>query len=281
MHYLLSALLFFFVPLGVSAATLSLRAEGAPAGVGDTILVEVVLDSDAPVNAFSGTVRYPQDLLEPVSISDGSSIVSVWLARPQEKKGEIVFEGLTPGGFSGRQGEIFGALFKVKAAGAAALALGDVLVLRNDGAGGEEPVQHQTLALALLAEPQGGYMEKADTNPPEPFELYFGEDPALFVFRDYVVFSPVDKGSGVATLEVRERRPFWFGGAWHPVESPYVLKDQSGASLVEVRATDRAGNVRTGSFPQRVLLQPYEWALLGLILSVLAAIVLLRRLLKK
>lgn len=281
MRYAAALLLFFFLPPAASAATLSVRAEGVPAGAGDVVRVSVQLGSDFPVNAFSGALNYPQDLLELVALSDGSSIVSVWLARPSAENGEIVFEGLTPGGYSGRRGEIFSALFRVKAAGAASLSIREPLLLRNDGAGTEEPVTHAPLTLAFAAEAKGGYVETQDIDPPEPFELYLGQDSALFVFRDYVVFSPVDKQSGIAVLEVRERRPFWFGGAWQPVESPYVLQDQSGASLVEVRATDRAGNSRIGTFPQRVWLQTHEWAMLGLILSVLAAVILLRRLLKK
>lgn len=271
------AVLFFLLPASVSAATLSLRATPVRVGVGDTVLVSLLLDSAIPTNAFSGALQYPAAMLEPVAISDGGSIISLWIAHPAVPAPgvPVTFAGVTPGGFSGNNGSLFSVLFRAKAAGTAKVSLGDVEVLRNDGAGGNEPVSVRSLTLSIDAKSSGGYVEPADRTPPEPFTAYLGTDSQLFNGKDYLMFMAVDKGSGVDHYAVAESRlPSFlfslFPPSWHTTtSSPYVLADQKLTSTIYVKAVDRAGNERLSVFPPQHLFTAYEkWALLVILMGV-------------
>src|SRR3989344_8072522 len=124
-------------PIMVSAATMSFQALPTIIGAGDTVRVTVSLDSTIATNAFSGTLLYSETTLEPIAISDGNSLINMWITRPMVTSAgmPITFAGITPGGFSGSDGTLFSVLFRVKAAGTATVSLKDIEVLRNDGVG--------------------------------------------------------------------------------------------------------------------------------------------------
>ncbi len=270
---LFASLLLLLVPTAVSAATISLRATPVKIGVGDTVLITMVLDSAIPTNAFSGTVQYPSTLLEPLTASDGNSIVSAWITHPTvtDAQGQVPFAGITPGGFSGTRGILFSVLFRATASGTATISVGNSEVLRNDGKGSNEPVTIQQLSLSIEPRSSGGYTEPADTTPPEPFAAYLGTDPQLLQGKAYLVFSAADKGSGIDYYAVAESRlpSFLFSLlplSWNETTSPYMLVDQNLTSTVYIKAVDRAGNERLSVYPPRYLFTAYEMIVLIAIL---------------
>lgn len=267
--------LIFSLPVTASAATISLIATPANVGVGDTVRVDVLLDSDIPTNAFSGTISYLGEVLEPIAISDGNSIVSLWITHPKVPiiGTSIAFAGITPGGFSGNAGVLFSILFKAKATGEADVSIGDREVLRNDGTGGRESVTVEQLTLSIGSKSFGGYTEPEDTTPPEPFTAYLNTDPQLFEGKSYLSFMAVDKSSGVDHYAVAESRVpsflfFLFTPSWNETTSPYVLVNQNLTSKVYIKAVDRAGNERLSVYPPQHLLTVYEMTVLLVILTV-------------
>lgn len=139
-----SAVLFFMLPFAAYAASLGFSPSTGSFEVGKTFTVSVVASStDASVNAFSGTLRYPREMLEYVSITKSNSIVDQWLppgtAGPtvRTSDGVINFEGVAIGGFQGNSGELFKVTFKVKKTGTAELAFTSGAVLANDGTGSD------------------------------------------------------------------------------------------------------------------------------------------------
>lgn len=275
-RYFILVVLFTFVPASASAARISLEAEPASVGVGDVVKITVLLESAVPVNAFSGTVSYPNAALEPIDVIDGNSLVNVWVTRPNvtNANGLVPYAGITPGGFSGTGGTLFSLLFRAKRAGEARVFLEEVEVLRNDGAGGNEPTRISSLTFSISPTPVGGYIESPDKTPPEPFTIYEGTDPSLFEGHPYIVFAAVDKGSGVDRYEVVETRtPSWlhrfFPPSWTEAASPYELRNANPTQSVYVKAVDRAGNERLATFPPWRLFTGYELLLL-VILGVIA-----------
>lgn len=270
------ALLFLLIPAAASAATISLEATPAGIGVGDTVRVDILLDSAISTNAFSGTVSYSKVTLEPIAISDGNSIINMWITHPAvSATGTLIpFAGITPGGFSGNGGVLFSVLFRAKTSGTANVSLGnDIQVLRNDGAGGKEPVTLKSLVLSISSKSSGGYIEPVDHTPPESFTAYQGNDSQLFDGKNYLVFVAVDKGSGIDHYAVAESRmPSFlfplFSLQWKTVTSPYVLADQNLTSTVYIKAVDRAGNERLSVYPLRYLFSAYETIVLFVILVV-------------
>jgi|CXWL01.1.fsa_nt_gi hypothetical protein len=278
--FIFSTFLFLSLPTAVSAATISLQATPIPVGVGDMVRVSILLDSTIAANAFSGTLLYSAAALEPVAISDGSSIINLWITRPvvSVSGAPITFVGITPGGFSGTGGVLFSVLFRTKTSGVAHVSLKEIEVLRNDGAGGKEPVITRPLALTIgSSSTGGGYTESVDEIPPESFTIYQGNDSQLFDGRNYLVFMAVDKNSGVDHYAVAESRvPAFLASflplSWSIATSPYVVADQQQTSTVYIKAVDRAGNERIHVFPPQRLFTGYEKAAL---LSILIVVVFL------
>jgi len=272
--------LALFLPTAVSAATLSLQADPQYVGAGDIVHVGILVDSLIPVNAFSGTLTYSKTLLEPVAVSDGDSVVNLWITHPAVPTvgAAIPFAGVTPGGFSGSSGTLFSVLFRARSAGIAKISLADLQVLRNDGVGGKELVLSKPLSISIARKSLGGYTEPADTTPPEVFSAYLGTDPQVFDGRSYLVFAAVDKASGVDRYAVAESRVpafllMLFPLSWTTVAaSPIVLQDQNLTSTVYIRAIDRAGNERLSVFPPIHLFTAYEKAVL---MGILIVVVLL------
>ena len=270
--------LALFIPNLVSAATLALESVPAHIGVGDTVQVTMRVESRASVNAFSGSLKYPSTM-EPTAITDGDSVVSIWLEHPAVVGDTIRFAGLTPGGFSGTGGTLFSVIFRATKPGTAAFSVVDATVLRNDGEGSPEPTTTIPLSLFVATVATGGFVAPADTDPPELFSPQLGRDPALFGGRSYLVFTAADKGSGIDYYEVVETRAprFLMGRGWVRTESPHTITDQRLTSDVYIKAVDRAGNERIALFPRAHLLRPYEWMLLGIVVVILAVLWYCRR----
>ncbi|KKW43817.1 MAG: hypothetical protein UY97_C0009G0004 [Parcubacteria group bacterium GW2011_GWB1_57_6] len=256
------------LPLAAVAATLSLSADPTHPGVGKLVEITVSIRSDTPVNAFSGTLRFPSDLLAPVAVDDGNSIISMWITHPTLDNGTVAFAGATPGGFSGDSKKLFSVIFNTAAIGDTRLVLADIRVLQNDGEGTNEQATAPPLLLTVAANATSTYTEPVDTFPPEPFIASLGSDQETFGGLSYVVFSAVDKGSGIDHYEVAETRLPW-PSSWERAESPFLIRDQYLTSGVSVKAVDRAGNARISVVHRTNLLRPREWPVWG-ILVVLA-----------
>ncbi|MDO8407622.1 MAG: cohesin domain-containing protein [bacterium] len=277
MPYLLT-IVAFAMPALTSAATLTLVPLPTHIGSGDSVQVTALIESQESVNAFSGSFEYPPSM-EPLSISDGSSIVSIWIERPTapaagNMSGTIRFAGVTPGGFSGTGGKLFSVVFRATTPGIATFSISDVKVLRDDGAGSSEPTSASSLTLRVATVAMGGFVAPVDTEAPEPFTPQLGEGPAPVAGQAYLAFTAADKGSGTDHYEAAETRwPTWLAMlAWTRVDSPYTLRDQYLTSDMYIKAVDRAGNERIAVFHRSHLLRPYEWVILCAIIVVLVAV---------
>ncbi len=272
-YFLLGIWLLLMGPLCASAATVTLVQEPTQVGQGDTVNVVLDLQSTTTVNAFSGTLYYPSQYLEPVSISDGNSIISFWITHPEvTPSGFIPFAGVTPGGFVGTNGKLFSVVFRAKKEGGASLFIPDLRILQNDGLGTSEPTNVASTTLQIDHTPTGGYVAQPDTTAPEAFIPYIVRSPE---HTNVVVFSSTDKGSGIKRWDVAEERFSFAPLEWIPAQSPYTLRDQYLTSDVYVRATDHAGNIQTALVRRQKLVRPYEWIALGVIILVLMVATLL------
>ena len=136
---LLAFSLIFFGVSVVNAASLYFSPSSGSYAVSQGFGVSVYVSStEQAMNAASGTISFPQDKLQVVSISKTGSIFNLWVQEPtfSNSTGTITFEGivLNPG-FQGSAGKIITANFKGKAAGSASLTFSSGSVLANDGKG--------------------------------------------------------------------------------------------------------------------------------------------------
>jgi hypothetical protein len=132
-------LLFVMPFLGAHAATLMTVPATASHPVAEVFSVAISVNSNgAAINAVSGTLLYPNDVLQVISLSKASSIMNFWVTEPSfsTASGKIHFEGivLNPG-YKGSSGTILTVTFKGKKEGIASLSFQSSSVLANDGEG--------------------------------------------------------------------------------------------------------------------------------------------------
>ncbi|MDQ3075961.1 MAG: cohesin domain-containing protein [bacterium] len=104
---------------------------------GSTVIVDVKVNSGGEViNAISGVLSFPQNILSVNSISKGNSLISLWIEEPKVGSGQISFEGviLNPG-YAGASGQIFRIIFNAKKTGLVTLNFKEGSILANDGLG--------------------------------------------------------------------------------------------------------------------------------------------------
>jgi len=134
---IISAFFFSFNIIYASSASIYFGSLPKTIEEGEIVTISVkVKDSAEAINAVSGTVSFPENLLQPISLSKEKSLVTLWIQEPKIGKGKISFEGviLNPG-FQGDNGLIFQARFKAKNTGQVNLNFIEGSVLANDGLG--------------------------------------------------------------------------------------------------------------------------------------------------
>jgi hypothetical protein len=134
---LISFFSFVFLVIHAHAADITVSPANGSFSAGKTFTVDVYVSNNTEaINAVSGTISYPTDLLSIKSFSKSGSIVTLWPEEPaySNANGTFKFEGaiLNPG-FSGSKGKVVTITFTAKAEGSAALSFSDGQVLANDG----------------------------------------------------------------------------------------------------------------------------------------------------
>ena len=130
-----------FFSIKVFAANLDISPNSQNASTGDIVSVSVTVStSGQAINAVSGVLSFPKNLLEVTSISATGSIVNFWATEPKfsNSAGTVTFEGviMSPG-FTGNNGRVIKINFKAKSTGNANLQFDTTSILANDGSGTE------------------------------------------------------------------------------------------------------------------------------------------------
>ncbi len=246
---LVVSLLAVAVPCVIHAATLHIVADKNVASIGEPIRVEVTLDTQGEsVNTVQSEILFPADRFRVTAINDGASIINFWITPPiASTSGEINFAGIISGGYVGSSGSLISFVLTPLASGSGTIEIATATVLRNNGQGSALPV---TLASEDIAAGSATYTgsstaENYSAITPELFTPVVTSDPNLFDGDFFLVFSTVDKGSGIdhyEVLEVPTNPSSHITPSWQVATSPYLLQDQSLSSNVYVRAVNHAGS---------------------------------------
>jgi len=115
--------------------------------------IDVIVESDEPVNAFAGVLEFNEAILEVTSIDYNTSIADLWTQEPWFAKGDgtIAFAGGTtrPGGFTGK-GSLLTVKFTGKSAATTPLVLSGARVLKHDGLGTDAQLKTSLDALFTI-----------------------------------------------------------------------------------------------------------------------------------
>lgn len=277
LHYLWAVSLFLFFGLNhASAATIYLDPGVATLNRGDAITLSVRLMPDSTtgecINAVDAVITYT-DNIQPVDVSIGRSIFSVWLEEPVINKDNhtITFAGGIPNGYCGRvEGDprltnvIADIVLRSPGMQVGGSSDSQVVVefgsetqaLLNDGEGTMAPLTTLGATLTLSKEAGAELVDvwretvRADSLPPQEFSITLTKDDVAFSGKHFIVFGTSDKQTGISYYEVMEEQvlefsQFKWGGVgvpWVRATSPYVLEDQTLNSIIRVKAVDKAGN---------------------------------------
>ena len=242
------------------------------------------------INAVEGKILFSGDLLELKEVKEGNSIVNLWIERPKAKPdNQIIFSGIIPGGYTGKEGLIFSLIFQTKNEGEGAIEIYDAKTLLNNGKG--TPAQLSISNFQFLISEQATQVPitpTEDTDPPEKFNPMIAKDPEIFNGKYFLVFATQDKNSGISHYEVLEAEQegsflkLIKEDKWQVGESPYLLEDQKLKSYNYVKAVDKAGNERIADLPPQNPLEWYEnYYIWGKIIISIILIYAIWRILKK
>jgi hypothetical protein len=276
--FFLGAVFVLISPVHAAELFVNSTSTNEELGLNQEWKAEVFINSNAEnINAVEGKLLFPANLLEVKEISDGDSVINLWLEKPQlSADGQIDFSGITPNGFDVAQGLVFSVIFSAKQAGSGALAFSQTRVLLNDGAGTAATLATSSLSFIISSSsPAPALQTVKDIYPPEEFLPQVSHDPNIFNGQWFLVFATQDKGSGVAGYEVKEtKNKNVKSGHWLKAESPYLLQDQQLGSYIYVRATDQAGNSRIETILPRIpIANNFNFKFIAII--VLAAVIIL------
>ena len=136
--FIIFSLVLFF-SIKVYAANLDISPSSQNVSTGDLVSMSVIVStSGQAINAVSGVLSFPKNLLEVSSVSVTGSIINFWANDPKfsNSEGTVNFEGVIMNpGYSGINGRVLKINFKAKAAGRVNLQFDAASILANDGNG--------------------------------------------------------------------------------------------------------------------------------------------------
>lgn len=226
------------------------------------VTFDVVLDPErTEVNAFSGEIVFPIEMLEMESISTVGSIVPLWLVSPKiiseenffSTKTSIVFEGILPGGFDGVRnpyntkrdaGKLFTITFRPKTKGQAFIFFEGAKVLRNDGKATEDFTTTNTATISipdLKTVPEHKKHVVTSAKAEESFlDAYITKDDTIAPNLWILIIQDDVTRHTVSYFEVAESKTYDPSNLnfyeWKKVTSPYILKEQKRNTFVHVKA---------------------------------------------
>jgi len=230
--------------------------------------ISVRIDSGGEcINAADITISYTRETIEVVDASIGDSIFTVWVLGPtiHPEFGVVSFVGGIPGGYCGRtpgDPAVTNVLAKlivrfkdpaVMPADALLAVVPSSKVTLNDGEGTDAALvaRESSFIINDTGRPlRNEWSEElaSDKIAPEAFTVEIVQDKNVLDGQYFAVFGTIDRQTGMdryEVLEVRNRKDVESPHApWQKTISPYVLKDQSRAQYVFVKAIDKAGNKR-------------------------------------
>jgi len=259
---ILLAFFLMFVAIPVSASQINFTPENNQLKVGETFEVNLNLNTeDEIINAIEGTIIFPIDLLELNDIRDGNSIINFWIEKTQDSSnGQFNFSGIVPGGYMGGEGHIISLIFKTKKEGSGNVQIINSKALLNNENSTESKLitNNSSFIISGTTDSKTNSIPKIqDKEIPESFMPEITKDSDIFDGKYFLVFSTVDKISGIDHYEVLESKINNYRlsfDKWNNAESPYLLKDQTFQSFIFIKAVDKNGNERIETIsPQNML----------------------------
>lgn len=258
-------------PFAVSASTVSFVTSRDTIHVGDTVIVQAMLDTEGQtINVLEGELVFSNPQNFSVSeINITNSPLTLWPNKPSLDltNSAISFVGGAPKGIKGSDITLFTVVIEPKKPGELIFQGKKVTQFLNDGKGTMQEVKVTPIQISssantgqLVVNEWTDVLTK-DTKSPRKFSIDIGRDASVYDNRYFISFSASDDGSGINYYEVQE-------GTLPKVRtgSPYVLQNQNPKEKITVTAFDNAGNTYVTTLNVH---HPLRNVLIGICLAVL------------
>ena len=129
---------FLFASISHASTEIYFQKDLKEIAKGDTFSADLKISSTEMINVIDGTIIYDKDKLEIKEVKINDSLLSLWVKEPvfNNEIGELSFDGGSPDGFNGTDGQILRIIFLVKKDGVSLLSFKDSFsVFINDGKG--------------------------------------------------------------------------------------------------------------------------------------------------
>ncbi len=266
----------------VSAAIISFDPQETTVGLEEPFLIGVTIEADVPVNAVTLVIDIPESM-EVIEISDGDSVINMWVERPHVTNVHtLVFSGIIPGGFTGIGGKLLTLTVRAKQEGVYDFIINPrSRMYENDSQASSQEIISEPLRLSVVQGKTNLSNTIPDTIPPESFVPVIVTIPGDQGDRFAVSFQTQDKMSGVAYYEVAEsHRNITVSSRkkierlpWTRAVAPHFLSGQDRSSYVYVKAVDLRGNARYVKINPTN--PPWQGSVQRYILTVLAILIVL------
>lgn len=272
---------FFYFGAFYASAKVTIEARPATLYAGVPFQIPIVISATESVNALEGEIIIPAGV-KVSGLSEGGSVVSFWIERPELKNNRIRFSGIIPGGVKGSNLILFTIRGVAEKIGSFSLQAKNLTALANDGKGGSVPITYTEKTFQVLPlgpNTQIPLVEK-DITPPTPFSIQVGRDESLYEGKTFAVFETTDKESGISHYEMAHS--FWplkrseKELSWQKTESPLILPENFWAKYIYIRAVDFEGNTKVAILSP----QKGDFKYLGFFLLVMIVVISAKRVLR-
>jgi len=274
---------FLFSTLAVQAAVLYLSpASGSFEIEQDFTLAVSVSSPDQAMNVVKGTINFPADKLEIISLSKSGSLPNLWVKEPSFSNiaGTVQFGKvyLNPG-FIGSNGKILLITFRGKQTGSALIEITDALVLANNGlgtniliktSGGKYtiitkkilPTPTSSLVVEPLSAPQITKYSSLVYLPREALLVEGTAAPNVQI----VIFLQKDKDSEIITFETASDEK----GKW---QTFYQEKLEKGQWKISAIAKDKQGTISFSTDALPIKIEDWNSHFLRIILNYILPVI--------
>lgn len=272
MKYIITIIGIMLGSISGSADVFAQTITFAPVREGDRFVrVDVVVSSTESINAIEGVVHSSR---APEAVITGNSLIPFWIQSPDITGNHISFSGIIPGGFSG-SGTVFS--FLIPFGKETMISFDSGQVFKNDGLGTSIILSGKTVTLSKEVQENLFTVESVlDTSAPEPFIPEFITDASVLNNRFGISFATQDKQSGVAYYQIK-RYPYTFLRPfipWKKTQETFIPLSRLYRFMhIEIRAVDRAENIRTVTMSRTQKFSFYEFIVLIIVSGILIIII--------
>lgn len=238
---------YLFLTYKIEAVSIIFDSSKTVVSQDEEFYVDLLLDAeDQFINGIEGNVSFIGGDLSFVRSLEVKSIMDLWIKKPEIEKFSIHLTAISTYGFSGvidpfnqndkLPGLVTRLFFKPSVSGEVLFTTPRFVVTLDDGLGTMievAPISYSVFVTDEVYVPE--ITEEIIISEPE-IQAYVVQDKNLYNNKYVLIFQAKDNETGIDRVLIKEGRR-----KWREIESPYLLKDQSRQSLINIQALNFSG----------------------------------------